>query len=89
MIVRVAVGVFMATRDIAQILSSGCSYGGDCTSAGGCARRDGCTRGQVNEFVVVGIRVSVGVLAVVCAFGDMWLRVRAARIKDGDVRFVI
>ena len=29
----------------------------------------------MNEFVVVGIRVSVGVLAVVCAFGDMWLRV--------------
>ena len=32
-------------------------------------------RGQVAEFVVVGIRVTVGVLVVVGAFGDMWLRV--------------
>ena len=38
------------------------------------ARVDGCTRDQVGEFVVVGIRVRVGVLVVVGAFGAMWLR---------------
>ena len=48
---------------------SGCSCGGGCTSGGGCVRHDGCTRDQVVEFVLVGIRVSVGVLAVVAAFG--------------------
>ena len=33
------------------------------------------TRGQVAAFVVVGIRVTVGVLVAVGAFGDMRLRV--------------
>ena len=55
---RVAVGVFVSTRDIAQILSSGCFYGGGCASFSACAHDDGCTRDQfLSVFIVVRILV--------------------------------
>ena len=56
---RVAVGVFVSTRDIAQMFSSGCSYGGSCASFSACAHDDGCTRDQLlSVFIVVGILVT-------------------------------